>query len=545
MKVGKLRGGAGTGKTAELISIMESAKAALGGNPFAIGFASLTRAARAEAVARASAAWGVPEDVLMRQGWFRTAHGVAHRMLAVPAGAMIGDGLEAQRWVAEAVGAPVRITADEYLGLALYEGSEEAQALTVWSVARARLERPKVVLAQMARYGASVPSWDVTKRTIVAYESAKARDGRLDFSDLLCRYSGVRCTPDGHVEVTPEGDVPDEVRAWIFDEYQDSSALVDRVCRRLASAPNVLWVYVAGDEFQSVFGFSGSDSKFFVDWHADKERTQTKSHRCPRAIVNLAERCLQRMRRGYWDRGIQPADHDGCISRVAGIERAVSQVVPSDSTLILARCKYTLKDFREEFDRLRVPYSLLKEDRPIDVRVLRSLWDLEHGACVSGIDFAAVVAAMPSSGAGGSLFTRGARAAWKRGETIDRWEVVTPGTLEIAGCTEYLADRIRSGTWGDLVKGGDDWRRSAVKHGVELATEPHIRLGTIHAAKGMEADNVIVCTSTSRRVQETEENDEVQHDEERRLEYVAVTRARRHLVICDDPQARWQMRLPA
>jgi len=55
-KVARLVGGAGTGKTTEVIRVMEEAKSGLGGSPFAIGFTSFTRAARAEAVERAAAA---------------------------------------------------------------------------------------------------------------------------------------------------------------------------------------------------------------------------------------------------------------------------------------------------------------------------------------------------------------------------------------------------------------------------------------------------------------------------------------------------------
>ena len=51
--VARLIGGAGTGKTTTILSKMELALERLGGNPLRLGFASFTRAARAEAVARA------------------------------------------------------------------------------------------------------------------------------------------------------------------------------------------------------------------------------------------------------------------------------------------------------------------------------------------------------------------------------------------------------------------------------------------------------------------------------------------------------------
>jgi superfamily I DNA/RNA helicase len=58
-------------------------------------------------------------------------------------------------------------------------------------------------------------------------------------------------------------------------------------------------------------------------------------------------------------------------------------------------------------------------------------------------------------------------------------------------------------------------------------------VGTIHSVKGAEADNVALLTTTSRRVQQSDEDTE-QHDEECRIAYVAVTRAKRNLWIINE-----------
>ena len=101
--------------------------------------------------------------------------------------------------------------------------------------------------------------------------------------------------------------------------------------------------------------------------------------------------------------------------------------------------------------------------------------------------------------------------------------------------TARLSERIAGGKWGDLVTGGERWRAAATKWGAELALHPNIRIGTIHASKGMEADTVVLSTTTSRRVQESQSLDPAQYDEERRIEYVAVTRARRKLIVSTEP----------
>ena len=107
-----------------------------------------------------------------------------------------------------------------------------------------------------------------------------------------------------------------------------------------------------------------------------------------------------------------------------------------------------------------------------------------------------------------------------------------------------FAEKLRKGEWGDLFKGAGRWRAAAEKYGPELATKPAIRVGTIHAAKGMEADTVVLSNTVSRRIHEAQGIDPGQHDEERRIEYVGVTRARRRLIVATDQGADYRMRLP-
>jgi DNA helicase-2/ATP-dependent DNA helicase PcrA len=535
MKIARLIGSAGSGKTTELLGVMESAKQALGGSPFAVGFASFTRAARAEAVARASAAWSVPPEVLYRDGWFRTTHSVAHKMLGIQKGQLIDDTKASAVWVADALKVDVRVILDDDSGYALYTGdTAAAAALNCWEVSRARLEPLKETIRRMARTGQSPPTFAECKQFIQRYENAKRLEERCDFSDLLARYAGIKFEPDGFYEVDPEGDLPAGVKAWIFDEAQDASALVDRVCKRLANGPEVLWTYVAGDPFQSVFGFGGSDAKHFMSWPADKERIMPKSWRCPKPVLELGERCLKQMRTGYWDRGVAPADHDGEVIKGGFCGSVVAKLDPLVPTLILARCNYSLDEWADAMKSKGLPFSRLKsKDNTALMRGTKALWDLEHGEPVSGDDFACAVEELPARDGDGPLMLRGSKNLWKKDETKRRFDLIFPTDLEAAGMTPALEERIRSGRWADLVTGGEKWRRSAVKHGADLATHPHIRIGTIHAAKGMEADVVVLSTDTSRRVFESQALDPEQHDEERRVEYVGVTRARKTLIVAN------------
>jgi DNA helicase-2/ATP-dependent DNA helicase PcrA len=542
MRVARLVGGAGTGKTTELLRIMEGAKAALGGSPFSIGFTSFTRAARAEAVARASAAWGVAPDVLSKHGWFRTVHSIAHRQLGIKKGELIDDSNESSEWVAQSLNVDVRSVIDDDSGYSRFVGDRSAAAaLNVWEQSRSRLEPLEATIRRASRMGEEVPSFAVCKQYIDKYEMAKRLENRFDFTDLLARFSGVMFSPEGWGETEPEGELPPNVKAWVMDEQQDASALVDRCCRRLASGPSVQWVYLAGDPMQSIFGFGGSDSRFFMGWEVDKERVMQKTWRCPAPVLALGEACLKKMRSGYWDRGIAPADHEGEVVRGGYAESIAGGLSATQETLVIARCNYTLDIWCDVLAKKGLPFAKLKaKEQTKFIRAANALWAIEHGQHCSPGDFAAAVDALPAT----NNMNRGAKTLWRQDDTIRRWDVILPGDLEDAGMKPEFADRLRKGDWGGLFYGAERWKKAAKKYGADLASKPAIRVGTIHAAKGMEAETVVLSTTVSRRISEAQAIDSDQHDEERRIEYVGVTRARRRLVIGTEQGADYKMRLP-
>ena len=60
---------------------------------------------------------------------------------------------------------------------------------------------------------------------------------------------------------------------------------------------------------------------------------------------------------------------------------------------------------------------------------------------------------------------------------------------------------------------------------------PRIKLSTIHAAKGGEATNVLIILDNTKKIREATENNIDKQDEEHRVWYVGVTRAKQNLYI--------------
>ena len=541
-QIAVLMGGAGTGKTRQVMEFCSSAKQALDNDPFAVGVTGVTRATRLEAAERAAEEWNMPVETLLKQGWFRTAHSICLRQLPIDHTDLITDNKRSNEWIASALGVHVSTMIDSDTGNSAYVGDKIAsQALNLWNLSRCRMEPVKETIERARLSEENLPSFEATRQYVAKYEKAKWKHDKTDFNDLLARFAGVRFEIDEVMEVEPEGEPPAEVRCWVFDEAQDMSALVNRVYLRLAHAPRVKWVYLSGDPFQSVFGFGGSSSKYFMGWDADKKKTMEKTWRCAKPILDLGERCLQRMHRGYFDRGIAPAEHSGKVVRGGHPSSCVTQIDPDESTLIVARCNHTLDAFIEELKKTGLPFMKLKsKDQTIASRACRALWDIEHDEPVAGEDFACAVKQLPAR----DNLVRGTKKAWEDHRMIFQWDVIMPDQLEEVGFKPELIEKIKAGKWDNLVARGREWRRCAKKYGAELATHPRIRLGTIHSSKGMEADSVILSTSITRRIHDAQHADKEIWDEERRVEYVGVTRARKRLIISDDVTCDYRMRLP-
>ena len=537
MKIARLIGGAGTGKTTELLRIMEAALESLGGDPLKLGFASFTRAARAEAVTRAAKAWSVDESLLSVRGWFRTVHSTAYRCLGMAAGSLLTERKADIEWLSEALGVKLNTQMDDDVGRQSYIGDPTvAGALNCWSLCRSSLRPLGDVVKRARSVDDTVPDYAAIVRIAERFESAKRMDGRADFTDLLMRFAGVGVSPtEGVFEIAPEGDLP-EVSAWLFDEQQDASPLLDAACKRLISAPTVKWCYVVGDPFQSIYGFAGSTSECFLTWEADKVRTMPKSYRCPAPILELGERCLRRMHSGYFDRGIAPADHTGSITELSDLSDVVQRIDPHDDWLLIARTNYQANRlYAAMLDHGKPVRWTSSTDGPTSRSVgLRALYALQHGEPVTGEQWARVLELLPQKNKEKeTVVARGTKTAWRKAETVAHWDLIFPSDLAEVGATEMLQAAIASGQWVGMVDYGAAWKRQADLWGAELAAEPRVRVGTVHSVKGSEADNVVLLTTTSRRVEQSDE-DAAQHDEECRIAYVAVTRARRNLFVVNE-----------
>ena len=148
-----------------------------------------------------------------------------------------------------------------------------------------------------------------------------------------------------------------------------------------------------------------------------------------------------------------------------------------------------------------------------------------------------MLAEIPAKG----LLVRGTKVDWLERSKMPDEKLSKIAGLDGWGATDKLK-KIITDDWEDLIEGGALFRQVVERHGITASLDTGIKVGTVHSVKGAEADNVMLWTASvepCRRSEETQEG----LDEERRIAYVAVTRARKRLVILDR-RAGHRMPLP-
>jgi len=549
-QIAKLVGGAGTGKTTELLSLMEKV-ASTGIDPTEIGFVSFTRAARAEAAERAADLFGIPIHMLERDGWFRTLHSICYRALGVNKNQLIAGDKKSRDWLEEALQQSVKManSIDEVTEQPFAGNSEAANVLNLWSAARSKLQGFEPTWKEARRCDERTPGLDRCSYIIEQYEHHKRLDHRLDFTDLALKFAGYRVTTNGVEEVEQEGETPN-VPCWFFDEQQDASPLLHEVCERLIE--NARLAYLVGDPFQSIYGWAGADHSCFLNLKADKEKTMPRSYRCPPIIANLGERILRRCS-DYYDRKIAPAEHHGRIDRSYHIGAIEQNVSPSQSWLLLARTNQQATRLAAACEDASIPWRPTKGAggfaAPAKQELLAALAAIQNGRSLTETQIRRLFMLTPTSFGDVKLMTHGSKAKFnERGIPEDqRWRLSEPLECEQLlydlGFTEGFFKLIWDGDVSFYKDFGKFWR-AAKTHGIEAVQNPSVRVGTVHSVKGSEADNVILLTTVSRPIVRSQSH-RSGFDEERRVEYVAVTRARERLLLIDEPKRKHKMHIPA
>jgi len=496
----------GTGKTTTLLNHVEQLLAD-GTPPHQIGYFAFTRKAAHEARDRAVARFGLDPDKDFI--FFRTLHSLAFQLLGISGAEVLKETHLKEFSSIVGVNLTESIIAVEDEGFLTFRSNHPI--MRAIDLARTTEHGPQWAYNQMAL---DVTSYHF-KHIFSEYEKFKKQNGLRDFTDML-------------VGLSENKDLIPKLKVVFLDEAQDLTPLqwkiahlINEKCERM---------FVAGDDDQGIFGWSGADIRKFINLQGASE-VLTQSHRVPRSVWKIADKVSSRIRhrqKKEWS----PRDAQGSTRFVHdhhGIDF-------TDQWLILAQANYMLNEIGAYlktsgyfFERFNSP-SLSKK-----VRNAISAWThLTTGQNreISLTEAQNLYAHITSED---GRLQRGAKSLLKAAHEQD---VFTLGLLH-----EHFGLEA-DGTWDqvlDRIKPEDRaYASTLIKRGVDLNSKPKIKLSTIHGAKGGEADNVYLMLDLSgKALDEMTKNP----DDAYRVLYVGITRAKENLVLKmpEDWQRGWQL----
>jgi DNA helicase-2/ATP-dependent DNA helicase PcrA len=371
---------------------------------------------------------------------------------------------------------------------------------------------------------------DVMARVYGEYEARKRRMGRIDFEDLL--EETIRMLEE-HPDAVET--IRSRYLALTVDEYQDVNLLQQSLLEAWLGPREE--VCVVGDDYQSIFAFTGATPAYLVEFASRfpnaRVVTLEQSHRSTPQVVELANRLASKLGTGgsggrsetcraeppslkvlrsELEPGPEPAlvEHataaDETDDVVVRTQKLIADGVAPESIAVLYRINARSEDFEEAFAAAGVAFQVRDGAflrRPGSRGVLQAVRSKPDDAAHPAV----------------------ARAARELGWSPDE---VADGVEEIA----------RQADLGRMVRLAEE-HGGTVRAFVEdlrsrFAAESEGRgvvLSTYHRAKGLEFDAVFLPRLEERELPFALSRSDEDLAEERRLLYVGITRARTHLVV--------------
>ena len=375
-------------------------------------------------------------------------------------------------------------------------------------------------------------------QVLAAYEEAKTERGVIDFEDVLLLMVGV---------LLDREDIADQVRGqykhFVVDEYQDVSPLQQRLLDLWLGRRRQLCV--VGDVSQTIYSFTGATPDFLTGFTTRYAGARTvrlsRDYRSTPQVVSLANRVLSRSRRGggaltlpagavelVAQRPSGPAvrfeAYDDDVAEAAGVVEHVGRLrssgVPLSEIAVLYRTNSQSEVIEQALSGAGIGYLVRGGERFFERdEVKRAMVMLRAAARTERADLTGDVGADARMVLGREGWSEQPPAP--RGAVRERWDSLN-AIVELA---DELGAKRGAGLDGLVAELGE---RAAAQN---APTVEGVTLSSLHAAKGLEWDAVVLVGASEGLLPISLAEGPAAIEEERRLLYVGVTRAREHLVI--------------
>ncbi|MFC6975218.1 UvrD-helicase domain-containing protein [Halomicroarcula sp. GCM10025709] len=351
----------------------------------------------------------------------------------------------------------------------------------------------------------------------------------------------------------------------IIDEFQDITTLQYDVYQEWK--PHMKRVLIAGDDDQVVYAWQGADPDLLLEEQVTEDEILPNSYRLPSQILNVVNREVRHIEKRQ-EKDLNPRKEGGRVEAVPNpsmfdLARNVkATVAESDETvMVLFRARYQMFQFIDEFIDEGIPFSCLTDQRMWTDRLTQYVRGVE---AVENDEHLSVLEARRLA----DMLADSAFGTGERDDFFDELEAIEENHVkddiaEIEISPDVVKDHVPfvpdAASAGDMLRKVTNFQERTVDayftgdyRGMDA---DRVRVGTIHSAKGREADHVFVATDLTEKVVEqmaatvdqkgievpgvdefTKHTSPVPTltDNERRVFYVGMSRARERLVLLEN-----------
>lgn len=511
MKKTLVLGPPGTGKTTHLLNVIDGLLSSHV-RPERIAYFSFTNKATDEAVNRAVEKFKFRKKDLP---YFRTIHSTAWRALQesgyTPSLMLKSDWYDFSRMVPDA---PI------WNGVVTDDSTRAGVGLGDIYLHQIRVARSKCIEPVKQVETTIEPTLRQSERLerkahfqmfFEKYQGYLVENDKVDFPDLL--------------DLAMTRSPPIEVDYGIVDEAQDLSLQQWKLVWHLLSGCQEM--YIAGDDDQAIFEWSGADLHTFRHLGDDPETTVKvleKSWRLPVSVFDVGADIVSRISDRY-PKKWHPRPEQGLVKHVTAFKD-----VPLDNGrpwLVLSRNNKFLR-FVEDYLRAKGQPFVNQGNNSVNRKHLDAIYAwtaISNGREVTPIQIRAVYAQLATAKDGWGV----KRGFLDKGQDLDDetgdWDydrLVAELGLLIPKDAEWFKSLSK------IPQDTGTYYRRILRHDRKLLTNPVIELNTIHGAKGGECENVLLLRTMSKVTWESFERNP---DSEHRTFYVGVTRAKLNLYV--------------
>jgi len=453
-------------------------------------------------------------------------------------------------------------------------------------LARISREKGEGVEAEALRDGAVSPYERAIGDVWTAYEKAKTAEAALDFDDLLAQTLNLLTRDSAVLERLQE-----RYRFLTIDEYQDTNRIQYEIARLLTGKRNN--ICAVGDVDQCIYTWRSATIENLLSFERTFPGTKVvlleQNYRSTQTILTAANAVIEKNRNRVPKRLVTDNPTGEAISLFAGdterdeatfVARTARSLIasgtPASEIAVLFRENFQSRALEEACIAANIPYRVLGTRFFERAEVKDVLAYIKAARNPSNIhDFTRAVA-VPSRGIGkttldkvlagheaslpaaartklekfrSQLSTMAHAIATQKASDALRFVVAQSGIEKML--SESPDDEGRLGNVSELISHASRYDTLPAPQGIDLLLEdaalmseqdslaapdaqrkPTIALMTVHAAKGLEFDVVFV-TGLEHGLFPSIRKDDGDRDpeEERRLFYVALTRARKNLFL--------------